>query len=164
MKTEVIAWWGAILATIVFLWDVYKWRRDRFFLHVGAVGGAGVEEDQVRVSISNRGGKATTIEGIFLSNYRYILWAMLLRGRRRSLFKTNLPVAAKEKHLLPAVLQPGEVFRTTADLNVDRRDPLAEDDLRELAIEGRLFLHVKCSHANRAYRTRVSRWSPLTDS
>ena len=25
MKTEIVAWWGAILATIVFAWDIYKW-------------------------------------------------------------------------------------------------------------------------------------------
>ena len=25
MKTEIVAWWGAILASIVFVWDIYKW-------------------------------------------------------------------------------------------------------------------------------------------
>src|SRR5947207_1951208 len=25
--TEVVAWWGAVLSTVVFAWDVYKWRR-----------------------------------------------------------------------------------------------------------------------------------------
>lgn len=25
--TKLVAWWGAVLSTVVFLWDVYKFRR-----------------------------------------------------------------------------------------------------------------------------------------
>src|SRR5438045_1208122 len=37
--TIYVAWWGAILATVVFLWDIYKWRtagpKLRFFVQTG---------------------------------------------------------------------------------------------------------------------------------
>jgi len=34
--TELAAWWGAIIATLVLLWDMYKWERSGPIINVSA--------------------------------------------------------------------------------------------------------------------------------
>ena len=34
--TEIAAWWGAIIATLVLLWDMYKWERSGPIINVSA--------------------------------------------------------------------------------------------------------------------------------
>lgn len=46
MKTEFIAWWGAILSTVVLAWDVFKWRRGKCDLIIEAVWGESLAEDE----------------------------------------------------------------------------------------------------------------------
>jgi hypothetical protein len=65
----VAAWWGAVLATIVFFWDVYRWARSGARLVVTAtpnmqqvVPGVGLSPDlHVNTLVRNVGDASTTI-------------------------------------------------------------------------------------------------------
>jgi len=49
--SDFAAWWGAILATVVLLWDIFKWRATRVRLRITA---------QPNMQTVTRAGKQTT--------------------------------------------------------------------------------------------------------
>ena len=164
MRTEAIAWWGAILSTVVLLWDFYKWRRDRFYLRIRAVADPdGIEKDGFTISIANRGGKPTTIESFYLANYRFVVPAFLRMARtKESLFTINLSVVVNGQKEWPLVLNPGEAFETTGNLAKSEARKFDQvQDLPSLVKAGRLFLHVKCSHRDRPFKVRIRMLMPF---
>jgi HJR/Mrr/RecB family endonuclease len=71
VKTEIVAWWGAVLATIVFLWDIYKWRTAGRKLRVSVQSGMkSINMPQfegktlIHVNVSNYGDRPTTITNL----------------------------------------------------------------------------------------------------
>lgn len=34
--TEIAAWWGAFIATLLLFWDIYKWKRSGPIINVSA--------------------------------------------------------------------------------------------------------------------------------
>jgi len=77
--SEIAAWWGAIIATIVLGWDIYKWKRSRsnIQVHVSSdmqtVASNSLQDDKnIFVEVVNRGDKVSTITKLFVKHYRSI--------------------------------------------------------------------------------------------
>ena len=69
-STDAAAWWGAIVASLVFIWDIYKWIKSGTALRISAVPNMQLLYDKipkptdtmyVHVDVSNTGDKKTTI-------------------------------------------------------------------------------------------------------
>lgn len=109
--TDIAAWWGACVATAVFVWDIYKWRLSgaRLRLTVSAnmepYGSMRLPEPTktiVIAEVANVGNKKTTITHVFAYYYAN-WWKRLLRLRTHTLIVPN-PVLAQP---LPFELEPG---------------------------------------------------------
>jgi hypothetical protein len=81
--TKFVAWWGAILSTTVFLWDIYKYRHagPKLWFRV-QTGMALVPSDDKRTFISsevvNYGDRPTTLTNLTLDYFEKPLsWAWL---------------------------------------------------------------------------------------
>lgn len=110
--TEIAAWWGAIIATLVFVWDVYKWNRSGPLINVSAspnmetfgdISDSLDDEIYIVVEVTNTGDRKTTITHLVIYYYKSML--------RRFLKKTDknfiVPNPALSHHM-PYVLEPGE--------------------------------------------------------
>jgi len=92
--TQWAAWWGAILATVVFAWDVFKWIRRGPRLRVRAypnmqtaVGGKLEDARYISVSVTNIGGSKTTIRNVGLNYYEPKLFALHRTPTERMIVK-----------------------------------------------------------------------------
>ena len=65
--TDILAWLGATTGTLALLWDIYKWRQDGVQLSVKAVTFGIDKPEGITITISNRGGKPTTLTAICLA-------------------------------------------------------------------------------------------------
>lgn len=68
--TEIVAWWGAVVATLVFVWDIYKWRQAGAVLEVtvapnmepyGNLLKQMTAKTYVVIEVVNKGSKKTTM-------------------------------------------------------------------------------------------------------
>ena len=142
------AWWGAIVATIVLVWDIVKWSRQGARLVISAYGdrkrfvsGVGaLQGEVVLVTIKNRGRAPTTISGMGMVWFES-LWRRLLK-RSHSAYL----VLVESPKPIPHILPPGEEwsgwFQQTPEL-------------REFAATGIVVLQVSSSHRNRDQRAVV---------
>lgn len=140
--TEYAAWWGAILATLVFLWDIYKWRKagPQVVIEVGcdqSIVGSPKHKGKkfVLVSANNRGERPTTLTGLGLR------WYSSKRERRRRNAEKSFAVIAETSQALPFHLQPGELWQGLFDQT---------EDVATMARDGLLFCEVYCTHTDRA--------------
>lgn len=83
--TELAAWWGAIVATIVLLWDIYKWKRSGPALQVSVTpddihtpGPRLQGGPYIAVTVVNVGGRRTTLTDL-VAVYYPSLWLVLTR-------------------------------------------------------------------------------------
>lgn len=111
--TEIVAWWGAIVATVVLLWDIYKWKsagpRIRFVVTSGMiVVGDPSREGQTYISseATNVGDRPTTITNLVIQHYK-TYFSMVRHKPSTSMLVTEPSIAQP----LPFVLQPGGVWR-----------------------------------------------------
>lgn len=112
---DFVAWWGAIIATVVLLWDIYKWKtsgpRVRFVVTPGMI----VVGDPTRAGqtfimaeASNIGDRPTTITNVVLQHYK-TRFDMFRHEPTTSMLVTQPSISQP----LPFVLQPGSVWRGT---------------------------------------------------
>jgi hypothetical protein len=151
LTTDVLAWWGAIVATLVLFWDIIKWRREGVHLSVTIKGieipaGAGV-----RCEIRNRGGKATTVSEVMLVTRPGNLMARLFGI---SMSTRYLSSTAPEMNL-PILLAPGAEWIGTYYFPDARLTLAVDDDYRELLKQGKLYYKVRFSHTDRCVKGRV---------
>lgn len=75
--SDVAAWWGAIIATLVLVWDVFKWRKSRFSIKVSASPNMSslnplkekLEDDKnIFVEVVNRGDKVITLTHLVIKH------------------------------------------------------------------------------------------------
>ena len=161
--TEFIAWWGAIVATVVLVWDIHKWQRDRAWLSIKAVVDLDGPQRGLHITIANRSGRTTTIQGLALANYRYLMPSMLMTWRtHRDLHELNLAVQVRASQEWPIVLQPGKTFETTATtIDTAERAFVERSHLMKSEDARNQYLHVRCSHRDSPYRVRVRPRSPF---
>lgn len=113
MNPETIAaWWGAVLATIVFLWEVYKWLRSGARLQVSAAkdmqlaapNGRLNDALHICLTVHNVGDAVTTITHLVGYNYKNRFFAFT-RRRSGAFVVSPGPTAA-----YPHVLEPGKTW------------------------------------------------------
>ncbi len=107
--SDIAAWWGASVATLVFAWDIYKWKTTGPRLVVRAVPnmqelGDPEEKKLISVEVTNRGDRPTTLT--HLAFYGYPSW--LSKAVRRRNKKVGIVPRPGGGQGLPFVLAPGE--------------------------------------------------------
>ncbi len=93
--TEIAAWWGAGIATLVLLWDIYKWRssgpdtRMTIRPNMHLFGDPELEgRDIVVVSATNIGDRATTLESMSIVSHPN-RWSMLRNRPHKQFYVKN---------------------------------------------------------------------------
>ena len=142
-NTEFVAWWGAIVATLVLLWEVFKWFqsgpkiRSRVTLNTHYEDGEVIKkentedgevityQDYCHLELVNVGKMPTTIIGVKATSK--------MNGKRDMQMEVTQQVFAPHfgKHL-PHVLSPGEVW--SCRLPMDRYACLFQYGIPELQV------------------------------
>lgn len=135
ISTQLVAWWGAIVATLVLLWDVFKWKTSGARLRVQVSTNmqtfSGVVEDDntyVLAVVVNVGSHPTTITHLTMHYYKN-MWARL-RGKP---IKSMLVAKPSTNQPIPYILKPGEQWMGMAIQN---------EELERLATSGLLYAAV----------------------
>lgn len=148
--TSFVAWWGAIVATLVFLWDIYKWVKSGASVVVSAqpdmqtFGGLTQNlegTNYVVVEAINKGNKKTTITHSVAYYYSSFI-GRLLKKRTKTFFVANTGLAQP----LPYVLEPGERWLGIMQQN---------EDLEDMAKQGYLYCGIIHSLKKKAVLQRV---------
>src|SRR5262245_2264897 len=108
--TLFLACWGALVSTVVFLWDIYKWRNaiPKLSLSVSPhmalyAGGKTHDERYVMVKVTNAGQRKTTITTLSLSFYKSKIKKSFNKKPEKCFLIPN-----PEPGKLPHVLDSGE--------------------------------------------------------
>ena len=143
---EYVAWWGALIATLVLLWDVIKWFqsgpkiRQRIQLDITypdsrVLSVEKLENGESRelasyghIELVNTGTLPTTIMGISATHD--------LNPKRGQMSFDNQSFTPHNGKTLPLVLSPGEVWSCRVEMPV----------LYKLAEWGRPYIEVTLSH------------------
>jgi hypothetical protein len=155
--TDFLAWWGAVVATLVALWDVFKWWQSGSKLHVRALpnmrayqeGRGTLPGEFILVKVVNRGNSKTTLTTIALVHYAS-KWKQL---RRRTDFQALIPTPG-HGHALPMVLDVGEEWAGTITRN---------PDIDRLARNGYLYCCAYETTKDRPARSRIILADPSED-
>lgn len=119
---QVAAWWGAIVATLVLGWDVYKWRKSRASVRVSASPNmqtlnsleSRLEDDKnIFVEVVNQGDRLITITHVVVKHYKNI-WDRL---RNKPSMQGLIPNPVGQQPI-PYELEPGKRWTGL----IDQRD------------------------------------------
>jgi len=111
--TYLAAWWGAIIATLLLVWDMYKWKRSGPIINVsaspnmetvGKIPNHLEGKKYISVEVTNTGDKKTTITHLVL--FHYISLFQKLRRKKDKSFFVATPALFPPP--LPYVIEPGE--------------------------------------------------------
>jgi len=148
-STVFVAWWGAILSTIVLLWDIYKYRHAgpklRFTVRTGMI--MMPSEDRrtfVFVEASNHGERGTTITNLGLEHFENRLSWVSFRKRASNCAVVPSPSSAQP---LPFVLESGAIWRGMVEQTAQ---------LEQWATNGTLYTVLYHSHSVKPIRRRVT--------
>jgi hypothetical protein len=147
-STDIVAWWGAIVATIVLVWDVYKWKtagpRLRFVVHTGMI----VIGDPMRegkkyfsAKATNVGDRPTTITNLALQFYK--TYFDMIRHKPSQSMIVNNPSTEQP---LPYVLNPGAIWQGLG---------LQNAEIEEMAKKGYLVCGLCHSHSEKEIDRRL---------
>lgn len=144
----IVAWWGAILSTIVLAWDIYKWRTSGPKLRVAVQTGMQTfnmpEYDGktlILVYVTNYGDRPTTITNLGLKFYPSA-WAKI-RNKATKAFVFPRPNTAQP---LPFELKQGNLW-----CGIGEQTP----EVLAMAKSGHLICELYHSHVNKPVRRRV---------
>lgn len=108
--SDIAAWWGAVVASLVLGWDILKWARDKARLKVSVKGNMLVigepDDDQrhwIQVSVVNTGSRPTTIKMVGVDVHKNLLLRMFGKAEESYAFPN-----AGRSATLPHRIQPGE--------------------------------------------------------
>jgi hypothetical protein len=146
--TKVVAWWGAILSTTVFLWDIYKHKtagpRLRFTVQTGmqALNMPMYEGRMlIRANVTNYGDRPTTI-----TNLGYLYYEKRRFVRKRVPDKAAIVPNPSIAQPLPFELRPGALWTGIA---------IQDREIENWAIGGILDMVIYHSHTSKPMRRRV---------
>ena len=144
--TEIAAWWGAGVATLLLLWDIYKWVTLGPRLRMVVQGDMLVMGDPARkgekfvtVRVTNRGNQSTTLTNLCLAHFSSTFKKWL--RRKSQSFVVTLPA-----HQIPHTLKPGGIW----DGQV-----IQDEEIESLARDGYLEVELYHSHSRRPMRARA---------
>jgi hypothetical protein len=148
--TEIAAWWGAVVATVVFLWDIYKWKHSGADVQVTASSdmvtfGDVPQEMQgkafIAVEVVNLGARKTTLTHL-ITVYYSSFWQLLIRKRNKQFFTPNSAVDKR----LPCELEPGSRWMGAI---------LQNAELEDMSRRGYLYCGVHHTASRKAVLKRV---------
>jgi hypothetical protein len=152
--TEIVAWWGAILATIVFVWDIIKWRlagpklRLTIRSSMKTVNMPEYEGKTLLIAeVVNYGDRPTTITHVVFFYYRN-MWNRL----RKHADQKSVALLPNPRQTIPFELRPGNSWSGFAiqDQSVENNKTL-----EERAREGYLVCGIYHTHSTRPLKRRV---------
>lgn len=149
--TTLLAWWGAIIATAVLAWDIYKWRKTgRPKLFVRANGNLQDADSQdprkyFAITVTNIGDKPTTI---VLITFRYLRskfrrWPKQ-KSERRGLFNPGRPTSQ-----LPYKLDVGAEWKCLMNQTAE---------IEKMVREGYFYIEVEDSSTSNSMKFARSRF------
>lgn len=140
--TDIAAWWGASVATLVLGWDVFKWARRgarvsfRVQANMQVLGGHPKDErTYISLRATNHGDTPTTIENMGFIYYKH--WWRRMLGRRDQQFVVSNPGG---DFPLPHILPPGAIWDGRA---------IQDSRTEEMAASGVLVCWLALSHMKR---------------
>jgi len=149
-STGIVAWWGAILSTIVFLWDIYKFRtagpKLRFSVRTGmqSINMPPYNGKKlIQTEVTNYGERPTTLTNIGLYYFEKPLsWARLRNRPTKAAILAN-PNPAQP---FPCELRPGAVWRGLTE---------QVPEIEKWATKGIVYFDLHHSHSDKPIRRRV---------
>lgn len=148
VKIEFVAWWGAILATVVLAWDIYKWRTAGPKLRTTVqTGMQSINMPQydgktlITVNVSNYGDRPTTI-----TNLGYLYFPNYWRRFRHWPEKAFVIPNPSDTQRLPFELKQGSLWSGIA---------IQDTEIAKMAKEGLLYCVLHHSHNERPIYRRV---------
>jgi hypothetical protein len=148
--TDAAAWWGALTATLVLVWDIYKWKITGPIVNVsvspnmkfhGDVPNPLRDETFVVVEVTNTGDRATTLTLLTAVHYR----SVFRRFRRKSdgmLIIQDPPLTGPLLH----VLKPGQRWLGSI---------VQKEDIEQMSRDGYLYCGVHHSSGKKSVLQRV---------
>ena len=150
--TNIAAWWGAVIATFVIIWDIYKWKHSGAIINVTASSNMQMGEnfppcesdkDYISIIVTNTGNIKTTITHLVIFYYKYNpILSKILKKKART-FPEPDPFNSP---LLPIMLVPGE--RWLCDIK-------RNDELEKLSRRGFLYCGIYHSSSKNPVMQRV---------
>lgn len=137
--SELAAWWGAVIATLVLVWDLFKWLRSgpRLDLRVEwrrEVPRRGEEHYgnalrwTLTIEVANVGDAPTTLTRLEVWHHPTLLSRFMRRGSK--------PYFLEQPRSLPYLLGPGEVWRGVV--------PIYDPNRRQRSLLANLFGTRRC--------------------
>lgn len=146
---DIVAWWGAIVATIVLVWDIYKWWTSGPRIKFVARPNSLVVGDPTRrghkfisANATNIGDRPTTITNLVLQHYK--TYIQMLRHKPSTSMVVLDPNPSQP---LPYVLHPGAVWQGLAEQAFE---------LEELTKTGYLVCGLCHSHSDKEIDKRIT--------
>lgn len=146
--TAVVAWWGAILSTIVFLWDIYKYRHAGPKLRVGVnanmvMAPSTDKRTFVVTEVVNFGDRPTTLTNLCIAYFdKRWSWSHF----RNRATKNAVVLSPSTAQPFPWELKAGNMWR-----GMTAQTP----ELESWAKKGVVYFDVYHSHQRKPIRTRV---------
>lgn len=149
--TRFLAIWGAVLSTVVFIWEIFKWRRDQVRLVVKAERDEFGADDCIRIVVQNRGGKQTTLSCVELDSWEGGFLGKFCRWKSRE----NVAAKYRDNPRLPMTLEVGFEWVGLVPMAAEdgRRDDSQEK--RDAFKAGRMRVRVHHAHRDKPIRVRV---------
>jgi hypothetical protein len=147
--TTFVAWWGAILATVVFLWDVWKYLHKGPRVRFEASGNmkrADRPPDHktyLHAQATNYGDGTTTVTTV---GYQYFKKRPFLWRWEKPDFAAIVPIPSTAQPL-PFELKPGAVWQGMA---------VQTEDVEKMANDGWLFMILQHSHNKKQLHSRLN--------
>ncbi|MDH5633279.1 MAG: hypothetical protein OEZ10_09860 [Gammaproteobacteria bacterium] len=148
--SEIAAWWGAVIATIVLVWDVIKWKKSRANVRVSASPnmqsvnkpeGRLEDEKHIFVEVVNQSDRLTTITHLVTKHYSNI-WKRLFNKPDMQGVVTE-PIGRQP---IPYELEPGKRWTGM----------ISQADVEEKTEKGGyLFCGIHHTSSNKAVYVRV---------
>ena len=129
--SDIAAWWGAIIATIVLGWDVFKWKKTGYQLRLSVLpsrqaveaGGFVASPRYIIIEVVNIGDKRTEITHVVGSIYKSHLQRL-----RKKPAESFLVLKPEFSSTFPCLLEPGQRWmggiNQTEELGIKSRSGL----------------------------------------
>ncbi len=148
--TDFVAWWGAIIATLVFIWDIYKWKSTgskvtlRTQLNMKSINIPSREgKTWIFITAQNNGDRASTITVVGLKHYKNAIMKIM---RKASNSFVVPGVEATSNQSIPFILNPGSIWQGLV---------LQTEEVETYAKDGILICELYCSHIKKPVESRV---------
>lgn len=147
--TNILAFWGAFLSSVILVWDIYKWKTAGERLRLTVTPNTLIIGDQrydpkqrhISVRIENYGERPTTITTFGMTFYSNIA-EKILRKPKQSMYVRPVTFGYE----LPYKLDPGTYWTGLS---------LQTDDIEKMVSEGLLYVEIYHSNKKRSLKKKI---------